>query len=148
MSIKKLFFILLFLAILNGYFYQFINDTFVHYENTSFHEISIGEEFFLVVLFAPIVETIILQFCLYQLLALTKVKSFHFYLIVMGFVFSQIHWYHWLYVLMTFSSGLLINYLYLKVLFKTKNQTKAVFLTILFHASYNLFGFLKSALDF
>ncbi len=97
--------------------------------------------FFLVVVFAPIIETLIFQFLLYRLLNQMRIKNTLIIVIIMSFAFSQAHWYHWLYVVATFINGLFLNYYYVYI-YKKKNELIAVLLTIALHSSYNLYGFL------
>jgi hypothetical protein len=61
---------------------------------------------------------------------------YHYY----EFNFSQVHWYNWLYVIMTFFGGLILNSFYVKI---NNNSPKYSYaFTALFHALFNLYGFL------
>lgn len=128
--------------IINGYFFNYINFLFFNFDGSKqLENIPKGEEFFVVVIFAPILETIFLQYSLYKLLLLSRVKHYSFYLITMAFIFSLLHTYNWLYVLMTFFGGLLLNNYYLKMI-DFNNQFKAIVYTIVLHAIFNAYGFL------
>jgi len=134
-------FILFFiLAVVNGYFFNFINDYYFHIETKLPTGISQKEMAFLAVFVAPFLETLIFQYLLHAgLTKVLNVKSNLVCVLLMSFVFSQIHWYNWLYVIMTFFSGIILNSFYITFL----NRTRYYFmLTVLFHALYNLYGVL------
>ena len=140
-KIIQFFFLLLLLKVFNGYIFSYLNNTVFHLENPIFEKIPENEMFFLLVVFAPIIETLIFQFLLYRLLNQMRIKNTLIIVILMSFAFSQAHWYHWLYVVATFINGLFLNYFYLYI-HKKKNELIAVLLTIALHSSYNLYGFL------
>ncbi len=140
-KIFKIFFFSLLYAILNGYFFNFINDNFIHFENKKYDDFSKNEMFFISVVFAPVMETIFCQLLLYKFLRVIKIKNDNLNIFIMSFIFSQLHWFHWNYVVMVFFSSLALNYLYVKV-FKLKNELIAFILTVLLHSLYNLYGFL------
>lgn len=126
-------------AVLNGYFFNFINDAFFHFTNPEFDRLSQRETFFLAVIIAPIIETIIFQVLTYKILLYVGIKNNYTCIVIMSIIFSQMHWYYWLYVVMTFVSGLIINSFYLKMI-KFKNTTWAFILTIILHLCYNFYG--------
>ncbi|HQT23037.1 MAG: hypothetical protein B7X86_09215 [Sphingobacteriales bacterium 17-39-43] len=136
----QLFFLILLFKIINGYVFTYINHRFFKLENAIFEELSEKEMFFLAVVLAPIIETLIFQLFLYRLLDKTRINNMPIIIILMSFAFSQAHWYHWLYVVAAFINGLFLNYFYVYIL-KNKNELIAVLLTIALHTSYNLFGF-------
>lgn len=140
-KIIKLFLIIFTLKILNGNIFNYLNNNYFLLETPFFEKIPENELFFLVVIFAPIFETLIIQFFLYRLLTKLRIENIYIKIIIMSFAFSLAHHYHWLYMVATFVGGLLINYFYVSVL-KLRNELQAVFLTMALHASYNLFGFL------
>lgn len=140
-KILKLFFLLLFLKIVNGYLFNFINRSFFKLENKIFEQIPENEFLFLAVVFAPIIETLIFQLFLFRLLNKIGIKNTIVIVIIMSVAFSQAHWYHWLYVVGTFVNALFLNYFYVYV-HQKKNELTAVLLTIALHSSYNLYGFL------
>jgi|JI10StandDraft_1071094.scaffolds.fasta_scaffold1095014_3 hypothetical protein len=137
----QLFFLILLFKIINGYVFTYINHRFFKLENAIFEELSEKEMFFLAVVLAPIIETLIFQLFLYRLLDKTRINNMPIIIILMSFAFSQAHWYHWLYVVAAFINGIFLNYFYLYT-YKKKNELVAVLLTIVLHSSYNLFGFL------
>lgn len=139
-KVIQLFFLILLFKIINGYVFTYINHRFFKLENAIFEELSEKEMFFLAVVLAPIIETLIFQLFLYRLLDKARINNTSIIIILMSFAFSQAHWYHWLYVVAAFINGLFLNYFYVYIL-KNKNELIAVLLTIVLHTSYNLFGF-------
>ncbi len=139
-KVIQLFFLILLFKIINGYVFTYINHRFFKLENAIFEELSKKEMFFLAVVLAPIIETLIFQLFLYRLLDKARINNTSIIIILMSFAFSQAHWYHWLYVVAAFINGLFLNYFYVFIL-KNKNELIAVLLTIALHTSYNLFGF-------
>jgi hypothetical protein len=103
-------------------------------------DISKEEMAFLAVLVAPFLETLFFQFLFYK--ALTGwlgLKNDVVCILIMSFAFSQMHWYNWLYVVMTFFGGLILNTFYITF----RGRTRYYFMiTVLFHALYNLYGVL------
>lgn len=139
-KVIQLFFLVLLFKIINGYVFTYINYRFFKLENEIFEKLSEKEMFFLAVVLAPIIETLIFQLFLYRLLVKTRINNTSIIIILMSFAFSQAHWYHWLYVVASFINGLFLNYFYVWII-KNKNELIAVLLTIALHTSYNLFGF-------
>ena len=137
----QLFFLILLFKIINGFVFTYINNSFYKLENTIFEKFSKNELFYIAVVFAPIIETLIFQLSLYKFLNQIRIKNTIVIIILMSFAFSQAHWYHWLYVIAAFINALFLNYFYVYVL-KNKNELIAVLLTMVLHSSYNLFGFL------
>lgn len=137
----QLFLVLLLLKILNGYFFTYVNNRFFELENRAFDNLSELELFFIAVVVTPIIETLIFQYTLYKILNYLKVKNTLILIVLMSIVFSLAHSYHWLYMLATFFSGLILNHLYISTL-KNRGKWLAVLLTMGLHMSYNLFGFL------
>jgi hypothetical protein len=140
-KLVQLFFLTILFKIINAYVFTYINNSFFKLENRIFEAFSEKEMFFIVVVLAPIIETLIFQLCLFQFLIKTRINNQSIIIILMSITFSLFHWYHWLYVLAVFVGGLFLNYFYIYVL-KNKNELTAVLLTILLHSTYNLFGFL------
>jgi hypothetical protein len=140
-KIVQFFFLILLFKIINGYVFIYINARFFKLENAIFEKLSESELFFLAVVLAPIIETLIFQLFLYRLLNKIGINNTSVIIILMSFAFSQAHWYHWLYVVAAFINGLLLNYFYVYIL-KKKNELIAVLITIAFHSCYNLYGFL------
>lgn len=140
-KIIQLLFLLFLLSILNGYMFSYINSRFFQLENEAFDDLSRKEFFFAAVIFAPIIETLIFQYGLYNFLDYLKLKNALIIIVLMSFIFSLVHHYHWIYMVATFSSGLILNYLYVTIL-RSRGELIAVLLTTAMHSSYNLFGFL------
>jgi len=140
-KIIQYFILLLLLQILNGYIFNYLNKNFFYFESPFFEEIPAKEMFFLVVIIAPIIETLIFQYLLFSLLNQIRIKNTLIIVLLMSFAFSLAHWYHWLYVVATFINGFFLNYFYVYI-YKYRNELVAVLLTIALHASYNLYGFL------
>ena len=140
-KIIRLFFLIFLFKLINGYVFTYINSRYFKLENAIFEELSEKEMLLLAVVLAPIIETLIFQLFLYRLINKTRINNTSIIIILMSFVFSQAHWYHWLYVVASFINGLFLNYFYIYT-YKKKNELIAVLLTIVLHSSYNLFGFL------
>lgn len=136
--------IFLILIIINGYIFNFINDTFFQIQdsNEAFSQYSGKEVFFISIIFAPIVETIIFQYlAFYFLNNILKIKNNVIIIFIMSLLFGIAHHYNWIYVVMTFFSGAILNYCF--VFFnKEKGLRFSFFITILLHSLYNLYGFL------
>lgn len=136
----KRFFLFLFFSICNGYFFNYLNNSFFQLHNDLFEGLSSFELAFLSVLVAPIIETILFQFLLYKMLKTSlSIRNDAICIIIMSIIFSQLHWYHWLYVLMTFTGGMILNIYYVSSL---KQSRYSLILTILLHSTYNLYGVL------
>lgn len=140
-KIIQIFFLLLLFKIINGYIFTYLNNRFFHLENAIFEKFSESEILLIAVVFSPLIETLIFQFFLYRFLNQIRIKNTLIIIILMSVVFSQAHWYHWLYVVAAFINGLFLNYFYLYI-YNKKNELIAVLLTIALHSSYNLYGFL------
>lgn len=140
-KIIRLFFLIFLFKLINGYVFTYINSRYFKLENAIFEELSEKEMLLLAVVLAPIIETLIFQLFLYRIINKTRINNTSIIIILMSFVFSQAHWYHWLYVVAAFINGLFLNYFYIYT-YKKKNELLAVLLTIALHSSYNLFGFL------
>ena len=140
-KIIRLFFLIFLFKLINGYVFTYINSRYFKLENAIFEELSEKEMLLLAVVLAPIIETLIFQLFLYRIINKTRINNTLIIIILMSFVFSQAHWYHWLYVVASFINGLFLNYFYIYT-YKNKNELLAVLLTIALHSSYNLFGFL------
>ena len=141
-NIIKLFFYLLMLKMVNGYFFSFLSVNVFKYEIPSFEGSSKNEFLFFAVVLAPIFETLIFQLFLYNLLIRIGIKNEIIIILLLSFAFSQAHWYNWIYVFATFIGGLFLNYFFIYVL-KAKNELIAVLLTIALHSTYNLSAFLS-----
>ncbi|WP_416336214.1 type II CAAX prenyl endopeptidase Rce1 family protein [Chryseobacterium flavum] len=143
---KKLiiFFLISFaLALLNGYFFNYINDTYLHFDvnYNKYQNISKNELNFISVFIAPFLETFIFQYLPYLILTKwIKISNTVFCIIIMSIIFSSVHYYNWLYIIMTFFGGIILNNLYI---YYSKHSCKYSFiLTVLFHSLFNLYGLL------
>jgi hypothetical protein len=114
--IKLLFFYSYFLAISIGIFFSWLNDSYLHFnifnplENKSkFYQITIA------VILTPIVETLIFQVLPNWALNKIKINKQIFLIVIPSLFFAIAHMqYHWLYGLVTFIGGIIINNLYVK----------------------------------
>lgn len=136
-----LFFIFfLFLTILNGYFFNWLNNNFFDFTNTTengLKDFSNNEKFVLIVLIGPLVETAIFQYLPIKILEKLGIKNNLIKIIASSFLFALLHFYNPIYIVMTFISGLLLNKFYLES--RTKSNFY-FFLTALLHSMYNLYG--------
>lgn len=104
---------------------------------------SILEEFFAVVIFAPLVETLIFQYFLINLsISLTRFlfkREYIILAIVMPAVaFGLAHSYNYIYMASTFISGLMVNTFYMVVKYRRQDAYSC---TTIVHGLYNLFIF-------
>ena len=130
----------LFLEIVIFYFLNFLNTNFFHFKSSNYngYKLSQNELFLIVVIIAPIIETYIAQFALMKFLKIYITNQIYLLIIASTF-FGIMHNYNWLYMLVTFFLGLILNYYYLEV---QKISKYSFFLTALLHSLYNLYGFL------
>ena len=112
-KIIRLFFLIFLFKLINGYVFTYINSRYFKLENAIFEELSEKEMLLLAVVLAPIIETLIFQLFLYRIINKTRINNTLIIIILMSFVFSQAHWYHWLYVVASFINGLFLNYFYI-----------------------------------
>ncbi len=105
---------------------------------------SVTQEFFLVVIFAPIIETALFQYLILGLV-LSIIESIfkreHFYTgaVIAAVCFALFHYYNFGYVLVTFFAGLSFNLFYHIIKLQGRN---AFVHTVIVHATYNLILFL------
>lgn len=103
-------------------------------------EISLTEIFILSVIVGPLIETFLFQYIVIELLySLKKIKT-NFIVIISALVFSLIHNYNLIYIIVTFIAGLIyaLYYVYLK---KTKKKYPFMYIWML-HTLYNLTVFI------
>lgn len=137
-NLAKIFILTLVLKILNGHLFDFLNNNYFKLEDAEIQELEKQNGFIiLAVIVAPIVETLIFQLGLNELLIKLKVKSNFLLLFVPGVVFALSHSYNWLYVIFTFSGGLMLNWFYL---YAKAHGKYAFWWTVLLHSFYNLYG--------
>ncbi|MDP1845004.1 MAG: CPBP family glutamic-type intramembrane protease [Sediminibacterium sp.] len=124
--------IFLLLEIINSYIFAFL---FPDVKGSEFQ--NIFEELFVVVLFAPIIETYLIQhLVIINVLKYSK-GNFLFALLVSAIVFGLAHTYSIIYIIKTFISGLIFGILYLTM---RKNSNKAILFVTFTHSAYNLFA--------
>lgn len=96
------------------------------------------EEFFIAVIFAPILETLIFQYSIISYILDKRPNAYLFTCIFSATLFALSHFYSPEYILKTFFSGLLFGTLYLVV--QNKNNY-AFFIVAIAHSIYNFIGF-------
>ncbi|MBT1705313.1 CPBP family glutamic-type intramembrane protease [Chryseosolibacter indicus] len=136
-----LFIILLVLAVLTGYLFNWINDTFFHYSsgNNDLDSFSEPIKFLLIVVIAPLVETLFFQHLPYQVLTKLKIRNKLLLILTLSLIFGLFHLYFWLYAIMAFCGGILMNTLYIF----SRHYSKYYFLIVVaYHSLYNLYGYL------
>jgi hypothetical protein len=116
----------------------------------SFLDIDFGENsmkgkssiniFFLVVIVAPIFETLLFNVLPVKLIQFF-IKNKFIIILLSSFGFALIHTYSIVYVIMTYFGAIGLNMFYL-VTEEKKGFLNAIGLTALLHSIYNLFGFL------
>ncbi|WP_353954761.1 CPBP family intramembrane glutamic endopeptidase [uncultured Chryseobacterium sp.] len=131
------------LALLNGYFFNYLNDAYFHFNvhQNKYANISEGELNFIAIFIAPFVETFLFQYLPY--LILTKWIRLHnnlLCIVIMSVIFASMHSYNWLYIVMTFFGGIILNNLY--AYYYKHARTYSFILTVLFHSLFNLYGYL------
>ncbi len=128
-------------TIVNGYIFNYINDTYFQYSSNDngLEKFSETARFFLIVIFAPLLETAILNLFPNWVLRSLKVSNKFLLIIVPSIIFALFHIYHPLYVAMTFIGGLILNWYYI---YCQKNTSYTFLLVSLLHATYNLYGYI------
>ena len=74
-KVIQLFFLILLFKIINGFVFTYINYSFYKLENAIFEKFSENELFYIAVVFAPIIETLIFQLSLYKFLNQIRIKN-------------------------------------------------------------------------
>lgn len=137
-KIVALFFIHLVIAIILGYFFSWLNNTYFHYKNpTQNGLIGLPEVLkgIIIIVVAPLIETLLFQ------LPLFFYKSFkkHYWIFFMScLAFALTHLYSPGYFVFAFFICINFNIFYIKINQK-KNTFWAVGLTFLLHSCYNLY---------
>lgn len=101
---------------------------------------SLSEIFVLVVIIAPIFETLFFNLLPVKI-ANFFIKNKYAVILLASFGFALIHTYSMAYVIMTYFGAIGLNTFYF-VIEEKKGLVIAIGLTILLHSIYNLFGFL------
>jgi uncharacterized protein len=132
-------FMLLSTAICNGYFFSWlINYLSLHTNQKELHALSKVDLFLMIAFWAPIAETVIFQYIPIELIV-KKFKSKWISILVSALLFCSIHFYNYIYVVMTFFAGIILGIAY----FESKKHSRwAIVHTICFHSAYNVYGFL------
>lgn len=139
-KIIHLFLICLLIKIINGYFFIYLNDNYFHYvQDVSIDNLPRFAQFFIAIIIAPLIETLILQVIPNKTLRLLKISNLVILILIPSILFAAAHTYHNLYVAMAFFSGIVLNYFYIE---SQKISKHPFLLTALLHALYNLYGFL------
>lgn len=139
LPIILLVFFFTFINILLGHFFSYLSEVIgVNMEIDGPLFKSIQEEFLIAVVFAPIGETFIHQYLVFIILDYFKLNK-KLIIIISATTFAAIHVYSWLYVIATFTTGLLFGYLYW--VSQIRNQ-KPFLVVLAVHALYNLYAFL------
>jgi hypothetical protein len=104
---------------------------------------NLKQEFLLVVIFAPLVETLIFQYFLVNLsisLTMLLFKREYIILAIMmpAMAFGLAHTYNYIYMASTFVTGLLFNTFYMVVKYRKQDAYSC---TTIVHGLYNLFIF-------
>jgi membrane protease YdiL (CAAX protease family) len=130
------------LAILNGFFLNYINNNFFNYKNdteNSLIEFSKIYQIIIIILISPVIETYIFQHLPSTIFYKLKVRNPYLLIILPSIFFSLMHFYNPVYLLMAFFGGIILNTYY----YGEKKLNKNYFiLTVLLHSFYNLYGFL------
>jgi uncharacterized protein len=141
LKIIKLTFCCLCIAILNGYFFSYLNEQYFHFSSNGndLNELSYSGKLLIILIVAPLIETLFFQFFPSQVLYKLKVTKQFYLVLIPSILFSLAHCYFWLYMVMAFIGGIILNYYYIEM----KKFSKYSFsLTVFLHFLYNLYGFL------
>ncbi|TAF67934.1 MAG: CPBP family intramembrane metalloprotease [Cytophagales bacterium] len=109
---------------------------------------SMSQEFILVVVAAPIVETFIFQILIFELLLMVVGKSRKgIALFMSAFLFGLSHYYSWIYVVSASLTGLVLGYVYIIVVEKKISPLWTVWSVPFVHSLVNLYVFLLSYIN-
>lgn len=140
---KNLYTLIICLAfcIANGHFFAFLNETYFHLKlEAEFPGVSSTHIAILAILFAPLMETILIQAVPYLFLKkVCKLNHDIIAVLTMSVLFALIHHYNWLYVVATFFGGLILNSFYIFI-YKNNDFLVAFWLTVLLHTLYNVYA--------
>ncbi|MCC6289168.1 MAG: CPBP family intramembrane metalloprotease [Chitinophagaceae bacterium] len=140
---KRIFFftiLCLIASIFNGYLFNWLNNNFFHYSiNKSIDHFGKPEKSILALLISPIIETLLFQYIPNLILLKMKISNKYLLIIIPSIFFGLSHTYHFLYAIMAFCGGMILNYYYLEMKRKTRYYYWA---TALIHSLYNLYGLL------
>lgn len=140
----KIFFACLILTVLNGYFFSYIRQQFFpNLEKNPLEKHGVLIQFIAACIIAPLVETLIFQSLLNLILNKIGIKNLYILICIPSIIFGLNHLYNPLYMISTFTAGLVMNLLYL---FCLQNGKNAYFYVALLHFLYNFYGFTLSNL--
>jgi membrane protease YdiL (CAAX protease family) len=127
------------ISIINGYFFNYIH-TFYNVNNNqeNINSLPHFDKFFILIIFAPILETTFFQYIPIEF-SLKYTQKEWIAILISSLCFCSIHIYSFIYVLMAFFGGVILAKYYLYV--RNKNKMPILF-TIFFHALYNIYGLL------
>lgn len=137
----KVFTFYLFLLVLSAHIFQLVSENFlgedaeIQYfeENTSLITI-----FFVSVVIAPMIETIIFQWLVYKVFSWLKNNQLFYIYLTSAALFGLIHTYNIFAVMDAFIAGLIfIHYFHINF----KNSTNSFMHVFLLHASFNFYAF-------
>lgn len=134
--------IFLMAKILSAFFFSFLSTHFLKKEITENFMVfeSKTEEFIIVCLLGPLLETYLFQKIPYLILSSLKVKN-SWIVLLSGLIFGIVHHYSYLYALDALVAGILLSSCYIL------RVNKSPFWTVLtIHSLYNLFAFIHNAL--
>ncbi|HTE34844.1 MAG TPA: CPBP family glutamic-type intramembrane protease [Chryseolinea sp.] len=141
MPILLLFTSLLILSVANAYAFAWLNSLAFECATieTGLDWFSPTGQFLLLVIVAPIVETYLFIHLPYEGLAFIGIQNRTVQTICSSLVFASFHFYCWVYACMVFIGALMMNILYQYAL---RHRHAAFWMVSIFHACYNLYGFL------
>lgn len=127
-------------AIIIQLIFGLINDWFLHISNQNpIDNYSFKEKIFLGVILAPFIETFICQYLAFKLIKLIT-KNPIYIIGLASLFFSVNHYYNWLYMVVMFFIGLILNLNYYAI----RRISKYAFgLTFLLHAMMNFIALLS-----
>lgn len=129
------------LAVANGYFFNYLNEKYFHYSSAGngLTEFSKTAQVLLIVLIAPVVESVLFYLLPHLFLRKIKFTSPILLLLLPALLFSMFHLYHPVYWLMALVGGIIMNWYYLH---SSKNPKTSFALLVLLHSAYNVYGLL------
>lgn len=127
------------LSILNGYFFNYVNTILQLDVNNDLVKQEVSFHFVTVVLIAPVLEALIFQYLPNVLLQNIGVENKVILIVLPSILFSLMHFYNWVYIIMAFNGGIILNSYY--VFIKQKTGHPLAYVSLL-HSLYNLYGFL------
>ncbi|WP_113651509.1 CPBP family intramembrane glutamic endopeptidase [Pedobacter namyangjuensis] len=125
------------------FFFQLLTTIVANYINpdltsTTIDFDSLAEEFIIVVVVAPILETIIFQYIVIETLTRFKIMPI-ICVFISGILFGMAHWYNLIYVVVLTIVGFIFAYYYLAL--RHQNPVNKLVLVTLLHALSNLIAF-------